>query len=92
MKFAVICPHCQVGNEDPLDMMTRNDLDSTHCESCGKKFHYLIADCASCEEESVFEWQEAPDPPPASRLDCSRCGLRLEFSDGTYFADQSRVG
>ena len=90
MNFAVICPHCQCGNEDPFDVMTRNDIDWTHCESCGRKFHYLIADCASCEEESVFAWREPPDTPPTLRLDCSCCGLHLEFSDEAYFADQSR--
>ena len=92
MTFAVNCPHCRFGNVDPFEVMTRGDLDWTLCASCGRKFYFLIADCAACEEESMFAWEEPPAPPWTSRLACSHCGLRLEFSDEAHFADQSRGG
>jgi hypothetical protein len=87
VTFAVHCPHCRHGNEDPFEVMALGDLDWTRCASCGRKFFYLIADCQACEGESVFTWAAPPEPPWTALLRCSHCGDRLTLCNEAYRAD-----
>jgi hypothetical protein len=88
MTFAVHCPHCDAGNEDPFEVMARGDVDWMNCCSCRGKFFFLIAECQTCEAECVFAWHAAPPPDWTRLLRCSHCDQRLELSDDARLADQ----
>jgi hypothetical protein len=81
MTFAVHCPHCQRGNDDPFEVMARGEIDWTHCCWCKRLFFFMIAECKACEEESIFAWPGAPLPPEIKALRCRACDLPIELFD-----------
>lgn len=84
--FAIACPHCGAATKDPFEVFTRGAIARQHCMTCGKDFHFLIADCEVCEEESVFTWPEEPIGLTKSDLKCLSCGAQYghdrEAQDG----------
>lgn len=92
MTFAVQCPDCQRGNDDPFEVMARGHVDWTHCCWCSQHFFFLIAECKSCEEESVFAWSAAPLPGEIKALRCRVCDSPIELFDEPTFYGHSRRG
>lgn len=88
MAFALHCPHCTCGNDDPFEVMARGHVDWMHCSGCARHFYFLIAECKACEEESTFAWQGAPLPSDMKALRCRACGLPVELLDEPTFSDR----
>jgi transcription elongation factor Elf1 len=74
MEWSVICPRCGAANEDPFEVMTRDDVDWTTCGNCRTRFFFLATDCEQCEHEAVFAWPAAPAPEEMRNLSCWACG------------------
>jgi hypothetical protein len=88
-KFSVTCPHCTRGHDDPFEVMSRGTVDSMRCSACHLTFHFLIAECESCEHENVFVWTESPDRLWVESALCEECGTGLEvIADVAVIADQ----
>lgn len=88
--LSVSCPHCLQGNEDPVEVMARGEVDWTNCGACNRRFLFLLAVCEHCTEESVFAWREAPAPAETQQLRCQTCGRGLEWPDEALAEDHSR--
>lgn len=75
-NFTVACPHCGAANEDPFEVFKRGAVDWHCCVACSKRFHYLLADCEACGEESAFTWPVEPIGITLADLNCASCGAR----------------
>ena len=60
--LSVHCPRCMHANEDPFEVMARDEVDWMNCHGCGKKFFFLLAGCDTCVDESIFTWRNLPSP------------------------------
>jgi transcription elongation factor Elf1 len=88
--FSVSCPHCEQANEDPFEVMARDDIDWMNCGACKRNFFFLLASCERCEGESVFAWCQAPTPPEIRQLRCQTCGHGLDQRNEALAEDHPR--
>jgi len=75
----LMCPFCRHEHADDYECLDGGRVDTIHCENpdCKKRFAFLIRECYTCGEESVFTWGEMPAPEAAAALFCEHCGVAL---------------
>jgi uncharacterized protein YbaR (Trm112 family) len=89
MALNLHCPHCQHPEEDPLELLDENIIDSMKCEACEKVFYFAILDCHLCAHEGAYSWLTEPPAQALTLLTCPACQstfLRNENSIATELA------
>ena len=78
------CPHCKAELADDLEVLDSGEVDRLRCENagCGRQFWYMLCECVSCGEETVFTWQSVPAPDALAALSCEHCGVPFDEAAG----------
>lgn len=78
------CPFCGTKRTDDWECLAPERPDFLRCEnqSCLMSFVFLVHECSTCAEESVFTWKEMPKPAALATLVCQHCAEPLYENAG----------
>ena len=78
------CPHCGQQHQDDFECLGSGSSEFLRCENptCLMSFAFLIHECATCGNESVFAWKEMPGPTALAELLCHHCAEPLNEAVG----------
>lgn len=73
------CPYCGTMHSDDWECLEPGRTEFLRCENprCMMSFVFLIRECASCENESVFMWGTMPGNEVLATLLCQHCAEPL---------------
>ena len=84
MKLILRCPFCENEHSDDWECLGPGGPEFLRCDNaaCSMSFAFLIHECSSCENESVFTWKEMPDPQALAGLLCQHCAEPIREAPG----------
>jgi hypothetical protein len=74
--LTLVCPFCRHEHTDDFECLDSGRADMILCENsdCKKQFAFLVRECLTCGEESVFTWEGMPTAEALAALFCEHCG------------------
>ena len=84
VNLILSCPYCGNQHSDDWECLGEGRPEFLRCQNaaCSMSFAFLIHECSSCANESVYTWKEMPGPVELASLLCQHCAEPIRETAG----------